>query len=80
MVFHFNKASIQDPSVPMWVVKAKGETYYVNHVTATAPWSTKETPDNPHTKGAIKFKRVDVVIDDENCAEIVPSATPTPQA
>ena len=54
VVFHFNKASIADPNIPMWVVKAKGQTYYVNHVTANAPWSTKETPDNPHTKGAIK--------------------------
>ena len=70
MVFHFNKASIQDPTVPPWVVKAKGQTYYVNHVSASAPWSTKETPDNAHTKGSIKFKNVDVTIDDENCAEI----------
>jgi hypothetical protein len=43
------------------------------HVTASAPWSTKETPDNAHTKGSIKFKNVDVVIDDENCAEITPA-------
>jgi hypothetical protein len=23
---------LQDASIPMWVVKAKGQTYYVNHV------------------------------------------------
>lgn len=49
----------------MWVVKAKGETFYVNHVTANAPWSTKETPDNPHTKGALKFKNVSLRIENE---------------
>ena len=47
----------------MWVVKCKGETHYVNHVTSTAPWSTKETPDNPHTKGALKFKNVECRIE-----------------
>lgn len=30
VVFHFNKASITDSKIPMWVVKAKGQTYYVN--------------------------------------------------
>lgn len=71
MVFHFNKASLIDSSVPSWVVKAKGQTYYVKHVTSKAPWSTKETPDNPSTKGSIKFKNVDVIIDDDQCAEII---------
>jgi hypothetical protein len=42
----------------MWVIKAKGETHYVDHVDVEAGvgFSTKETPDNPHTKGSIKFK------------------------
>lgn len=63
-MFHFNKGHIVNPSIPPWVVKCKGETYYVNHVESNAPWNTKETPDNPHTKGAIKFKNVDLVIED----------------
>lgn len=71
MVFHFNKASIADPTVPPWVLKAKGQTYYVRHVDADAPWSTKETPDNPHTKGALKFKGVDLSIDEDGGATIV---------
>jgi hypothetical protein len=54
----------------MWVIKTKGQTYYVNHVTANAPWSTKETPDNPSTKGSLKFKNVTLLITDDNCAEI----------
>jgi len=50
--------SLQDPSIPMWVIKAKGETYYVDHVDMESGvgFSTKETPDNPSTKGSIKFK------------------------
>lgn len=52
-------------------MKAKGQTYQVNHVDCSAPWSTKNTPDNPHTKGSLKFRRVDVIIEDGN-AEIVP--------
>lgn len=57
----------------MWVLKAKGKTYYVNHVTANVGWSTKETPDNPHTKGSLKFKNVNITIDDNNEAVITSS-------
>ncbi len=73
MVFHFNKYSVTDPTVPPWVLKTKGQTYYVKHVNALAPFSTKETPDNPHTKGSLKFKNVDVVIDENFEATISPS-------
>jgi hypothetical protein len=57
-VFHFNKKHLQDPTIPMWVVKCRGDTYYVDHVDVLPGigFSTKETPDNPHTKGSIKFK------------------------
>jgi len=42
----------------MWVVKCRGDTYYVHHVDVSpgVGFSTKETPNNPHTKGSIKFK------------------------
>jgi len=63
-VFHFNKAHLSDPKIPMWVIKAKGETFYVNHVNAQCSWSTKESEDNPHTKGSLKFKNVNLCIDD----------------
>lgn len=69
-VFHFNKKHLEDPSIPMWVIKAKGKSYYVDHVTCEVPWSTKETPDNAHTKGSIKLKRCLITIDDDNCATI----------
>lgn len=75
-VFHFNKKHLTDPEIPMWVVKAQGETYYVNHVNCSVPWSTKETPNNSHTKGSIKIKRCLITIDDNNVASIIPLTLP----
>jgi len=54
----------------MWVVKCRGESYYVNHVSCSLPWSTKETPSNSHTKGSIKIKECLLTIDTENSATI----------
>ena len=68
IVFHFNKKHLEDPNIPMWVVKSKGETYYVHHVDVDkgVGFSTKETPDNPHTKGSIKFKgTLNIVIEND---------------
>ena len=70
MVFHFNKKHLEDETIPMWIVKARGESYYVEHVECELPWSTKETPDNSHTKGSIKIKQCLLTIDDDNCAKI----------
>ncbi len=61
-MFHFNKEHLNNSSIPPWILKTKGETYYVNHVECNIGWSTKETPDNPHTKGSLKIKNVDVRI------------------
>lgn len=69
-IFHFNKGHLADPTIPMWVIKAKGKTYYINHLDSQMPFSTKETPDNPSTKGSIKFKDCLLQIDDDNCATI----------
>ena len=70
VVFHFNKKHLEDQTIPMWVLKFHGETLYVNHVDCNIPWSTKETPDNSHTKGSIKVKEVLLQIDDDNCATL----------
>lgn len=70
VVFHFNKGHLFNDLLPMWTVKCKGKTYYVHHVTSTATWSTKETPNHPSTKGSIKFKNVAVDIDSEGTAHI----------
>ena len=58
IILHFNKMHLQQPEIPMWVIKVKGQTHYVNHVDVGSGvgFSTKETPDNPHTKGSLKFK------------------------
>lgn len=72
VIFHFNKGHLTDPSIPTWVIKTKGESYYVHHVSCSVPWSTKETPDNPSTKGAIKVKNCHLIIDEDNNATINP--------
>jgi hypothetical protein len=70
VIFHFNKKSLVDASVPAWCLKMQGKTWYVNHVTCELPWSTKETPQGT-TQGAIKIKRALVQIDDLNQATII---------
>ncbi len=41
----------------MWVLKIKGQTYYVEHVEFTnVTFKTKETPESENTKGSLKFK------------------------
>ena len=69
IVFHFNKKHLEDDTVPMWIIMAKGKTYYVDHVTSNLPWTTKETPLNVRTKGAIKFKNALLRLED-GAAEI----------
>jgi len=54
----------------MWTLKAKGKSFYVNHVECSIPWSTKETPDNPSTKGSIKVKNCLLRIDTDNNATL----------
>jgi hypothetical protein len=54
----------------MWVIKTHGESFYVNHVTSELNWTTKETPDNTHTKGSIKFKECLLTFDADNCVTI----------
>ena len=60
IIFHFNKKHLENPKIPMWVIKSKGETYYVNHVNVDkgVGFQTKENLNSPHTKGSIKFKGV----------------------
>jgi len=58
IIFHFNKKNLEDNTIPMWVIKHMGLTHYVNHIDVSpgVGFSTKETPENPHTKGSIKFR------------------------
>ncbi len=59
---------MEDSTIPMWVLKTHGETFYVDHVECSVPWSTKETPNNSHTKGSIKVREVLLTIDTDNTA------------
>jgi hypothetical protein len=54
----------------MWTIKSGGKSYYINHLTSTLPWSTKETPNNEATKGSIKFKNCLLKINDQNEATL----------
>ncbi|RYD45276.1 MAG: hypothetical protein EOP83_30950, partial [Verrucomicrobiaceae bacterium] len=46
--FHFNKISLEFPFMPMWTVKTRGKTYYVDHLDfSQANGTTRETPDHP---------------------------------
>ena len=56
IVFSFNKAHNADPSIPAWIIKHKGQTYYVNHLESSIGFTTKETPDSDHTKGSLQFR------------------------
>lgn len=71
-IFHFNKKFLEDPTIPMWTIKTKGQSYYVNHVDCQLSWSTKETPENGSTKGSIKFKNALLTINDTNSATLTP--------
>lgn len=61
---------MEDSNIPMWSIKTRGKTFYVNHVDCEIPWSTKETPANSHTKGSIKIRNCMLRIDSDNCAII----------
>lgn len=66
IVFHYNKKHNEDPSIPAYVLKIKGESIYVNHINSSIGFSTKETPDNPSTKGSIKFHGILTIITDDD--------------
>lgn len=66
IVFHYNKAHNQDTSIPPWVVKVKGQSYYVHHLDSVVGFSTKETPDNEQTKAALKFKGKISITEEDN--------------
>jgi hypothetical protein len=78
--FHFNRGHNEFPDLPMWVVKAKGQTYYVHHVTAICAWTTRERPSGA-TKGLLRFRHCDLHIDDHGEARItVAVRVPTAQS
>lgn len=65
IVFHYNKAHNQDQTIPQWIIKHEGRTYYVNHLESNVGFRTKETPDSEHTKGSLQFKGLLEVIEED---------------
>lgn len=74
-MFHYNKMHNQDPeNIPPWVLKFKGETRYIHHmeILPGLGFSTKETPDSPHTKAALKVKgRLKLIEYDDRTIEAI---------
>jgi hypothetical protein len=68
--FHFNKKHLEYSWIPMWVLKTKGKTFYVHHVNALCPWTTRETPENDATKGSIRLRNCSLEIDAEGVATL----------
>jgi hypothetical protein len=69
IIFHYNKHHNEDTSTPPWIIKCKGNTYYINHmdILPGIGFSTNETPDNSHTKGALKIKgKIKIFKNDNN--------------
>jgi hypothetical protein len=56
---------LSDSSIPMWIVKTRGQTYYIKHVKfENVSFETKETPENGSTKGSLKIKGFCEIYDD----------------
>lgn len=69
--FHFNKGSLEYDFLPMWTLKAQGKSFYINHIDAQCPWSTRELPEGS-TRGMIRLRNCDITIDKEGVATITP--------
>ena len=67
--FHFNKGHIEFPFLPMWTIRAKGRSYYVQEVEFDVPCTTRERATGS-TKGVLRFTRGHVMIDNDGVAKI----------
>jgi hypothetical protein len=74
--FHFNKGHVEFPFLPMWVLRAKGRSYYVHEVDFSAPCTTKERATGS-TKGVLRFRRCSIAIDDAGNAVVGEYTGPT---
>lgn len=69
--FHFNKKHLEIPSIPMWVAKTRGKTFYVNHIECAMPWSTMEKEEGA-TRGMIRVRQATLSIDSNGIARATP--------
>lgn len=67
--FHFNKGHMDFPDIlPMWVVKAKGQIFYVPHVEfEQVSITTRELPSGS-TRGMLRVRHAALSIDDAGVA------------
>jgi len=72
IVFHYNKSHNTNQSIPAWIIKHKGNTYYIHHLESGVGFSTKETPDNEHTKGSLMFRgKLKIIEQDKNVIALI---------
>ena len=67
--FYYNRASNEFAELPMWVLKCRGKTYYLHHVSAECAWSTHERPDSS-TRGMMRFRNCTLHINAQGEATI----------
>ena len=68
--FSFNKGHIQFPEIlPRWMVKANGQTMYIDHLDSQIGFSTREL-DEGSTLGMIRFRNVSITIDVDGIAHL----------
>lgn len=66
--FHFNKINVEFSFMPMWALKAKGQTFYVHNIESAAAWNTQERTGS--TRGVLRFKKCNITIDAMGTAKI----------
>jgi hypothetical protein len=67
--FHYNKGNAEFLFLPMWAIRVKGRSYYLNEVSFDAPCSTHGRASGS-TKGVLRFARGRILIDKGATAKI----------
>lgn len=65
----YNRAHNEFDILPRWVIKTKGKSFYVDHIDANVPWSTRELEDGP-TRGMIRFRKCMLSISKDRVATL----------
>lgn len=70
--FSYNRGHNEFAFLPRWIVKAKGQTFYVDHIDSKVGFNTREL-DEGSTRGMLRFNRCVVHISEERIATITPT-------
>lgn len=68
--FHYNKVHSEYDFMPMWTLRVKGRSYYVNEIESFAPWTTRERASGS-TKGVLRFPKCRIAISKDGVANIL---------